>query len=369
VRDRHSTFYLLPLITILGATYSTVAVAQGIGASNPLVEQGRAAAEHERYPEAFALFKRAAEQGDARAQFEAGSMYAVGRGVEKNCDLAMNWLSKSANQNFSYAQGALASVYFNGDSCAPKDYAKAKMWAQKAADQDEPVSQGLLGIIHLYGYGGKPDYKTAMNLFLKSVNHQYSDPNDASQFERTLKPDYLFFIGVMHEGGLGVPKDDEKAIAWYQKASEIGNSSAKGKLEKLRTPPAFRLSTIDLECHNSKGTGHVKIDAVRRAVTIQSISMEYQESPEQYVSLHGNTVEFGCRTLKSASVVTGEYFNGFLKKAGSDQTLVSDTVKSIMCLARNKIDLGTGLWTLSGGTDPGALTAERTECSPIAARH
>jgi hypothetical protein len=369
-RSRPKLRDLLTAVVLTCAAPAAAALAQGAPPAKALVDQGEAAAKQQHFPEAFALFGKAADQGDAKAQFEVGRMYAAGRGVEKNCDMAMNWLSKSANQQSTLAQGALASIYFNGDTCAAKDYAKAKMWAQKASDQDDPVSQGLLGMIHLYGYAGKSDYKAAMSLFLKSVGHQYSDPDDAARFEQTLKPGYLFYIGAMYEGGLGVPKDNDKAIAWYQKASELGNSNANDKLVKLQEPPSLKDPTINLVCHNSKGDGYVTIDAARRAVSILGgILMEYKDGVEHYVAIHGNAVEFGCRTLKSESKVVGDYFGGLFGKQQSDPTLMSNTVRSLMCLARNKIDLGTGLWTESGATGVGALSHERTECTSLTAKH
>ena len=45
--------------------------------------------------------KRAAERGNARAQFDLGLMYANGNGVEKNEKLALMWFNRAAQNNFS----------------------------------------------------------------------------------------------------------------------------------------------------------------------------------------------------------------------------------------------------------------------------
>ncbi|MDH3673235.1 MAG: sel1 repeat family protein [Gammaproteobacteria bacterium] len=39
-----------------------------------------------------------------------------------------------------------------------------------------------------------------------------------------------YYVGRMHEKGLGVPKDQTKALAWYKPAADAGNSRAQYKV-------------------------------------------------------------------------------------------------------------------------------------------
>ena len=39
-----------------------------------------------------------------------------------------------------------------------------------------------------------------------------------------------YYVGRMHEKGLGVPKDETKALGWYKPAAEAGNSRAQYKV-------------------------------------------------------------------------------------------------------------------------------------------
>jgi len=48
--------------------------------------------------------RETAERGDAEAQFNLGLMYRSGEGVEQDENKAMNWLLKSADQDFGAAQ-------------------------------------------------------------------------------------------------------------------------------------------------------------------------------------------------------------------------------------------------------------------------
>ena len=55
------------------------------------------------YEKAFTWYKKAAEQGDAAAQFILGSMYYNGSGVTKDYKLAYVWGSLAAEQGHEQA--------------------------------------------------------------------------------------------------------------------------------------------------------------------------------------------------------------------------------------------------------------------------
>ena len=55
------------------------------------LEDGVAAWERGDYAMAYRLFPPLAEQGNAKAQYELGFIYAIGRGVIQNHDLAVRW--------------------------------------------------------------------------------------------------------------------------------------------------------------------------------------------------------------------------------------------------------------------------------------
>jgi hypothetical protein len=59
--------------------------------------------------------------------FDLGVLYASGWGVEKNQDEALRWYRKAAERGDSRAQYNLATAYFEGDG-VPVDYATAYFW-------------------------------------------------------------------------------------------------------------------------------------------------------------------------------------------------------------------------------------------------
>ena len=58
--------------------------------------------------------RKAAEQGDADAQFNLGAMYANGAGAELDIVEAVNWYRKAAEQGNSAAQFNLGVSYRDG---------------------------------------------------------------------------------------------------------------------------------------------------------------------------------------------------------------------------------------------------------------
>ena len=75
-----------------------------------------------------------AQQGDARAQYNVGSLYASGQGVLQNYTEAVKWYRLAAQQGNFVAQEALGLMYMFGRG-VPEDYVKAHMWINIAASR------------------------------------------------------------------------------------------------------------------------------------------------------------------------------------------------------------------------------------------
>ena len=67
-----------------------------------------------------------AEQGDARAQDNLGSMYYRGEGVPEDYTEALRWYRKAAEQGYARAQYDLGCMYYLGKG-VPQDYAQAAL--------------------------------------------------------------------------------------------------------------------------------------------------------------------------------------------------------------------------------------------------
>lgn len=96
--------------------------------------------------------RRAAEQGDASAQFNMALRYDRGFGVLQNYEESVKWLYKAADQGLAEAQYNLGSMYYNGLG-VPQDSAEAVHWFRKAADQGLAEAQKNLGAMYGRGQG------------------------------------------------------------------------------------------------------------------------------------------------------------------------------------------------------------------------
>ena len=67
--------------------------------------------------------KKAADQGNAKAQYNLGVMYDKGTGVAQDYKEAIKWYQKAADQGYASAQYNLGVMYANGDGVIQSDSA------------------------------------------------------------------------------------------------------------------------------------------------------------------------------------------------------------------------------------------------------
>lgn len=186
-----------------------------------LVEQGKKHIENENYTEAMACFQKAAEKGNAEAEYNIADLYWGGLGVEEDYETAAEWLKKAAENDYPEAQNALAALYYNGMG-VPQDFEKAAKWAKKAADYDMAEAQFVLANLYADGKGVPQDYNKAAELFLKVEKKG----GDVAKEAQTV----LF---VMYLEGWGVPQSDDKAVEMLRKASGLSLAEAQFRLGEL----------------------------------------------------------------------------------------------------------------------------------------
>ena len=216
---------------------------------------------------AVSELKPLAEQGNAEAQFNLGSLYYQGWGVPQDYKEAVKWLRKAAEQGHVFAQATLGTVYAEGvQEVVEKDYPQALMWfifaaaqgdmeamdfrdtlanrmtptqiaeAQKLAREFRPqdaytksfqefktraergdvTAQFRLGIIYYKGEGVPRDYLEALNWFKKAALQGH--------------PLAQYNAGYMSEKGEGTPQDYVEAARNYRQAAEQGNQLAQYNL-------------------------------------------------------------------------------------------------------------------------------------------
>jgi TPR repeat protein len=183
-----------------------------------------------------------AEAGDQDAAYEVGIMYLKGQGIGADRDKASEWLQQAADggsesaanklsrmeasaREFAHwlrkaeagdkeAQYETGMMYMSGKGVAA-DMQAAVRWLEQASGQGDIKATARLGIIYLKGEGVAAAPKRAVSLLTQ-----------ASDEEVLAK----YYLGEAYAEGLGVRKNFQEAIAWYQKAADAGFGRAAGKI-------------------------------------------------------------------------------------------------------------------------------------------
>ena len=138
--------------------------------------------EKKEFAESAKWYRRAAEQGNASAQFFLGMAYDKGEGVPQNDAEAAKWFRCAAEQGDAAGQFCLGLSYSIGDG-VPRDCAEAAKWFRRAAEQGDARAQ--------------------------------------------------FYLGFMYDNSERVLQDDMEAAKWYRRAAKQGDVDAQNALDQL----------------------------------------------------------------------------------------------------------------------------------------
>lgn len=198
--------------------------------------------------ESLAMFKKAAEQGDARSMAEVGLMLSNGDGAPADLPGAATWLKRSADAGFPegmllyaecllggkgtpvdepgaaalYSKAAalgnvpakshLARMYQKGVGVPAADPKKALALYQEAAAQGFLEAQGRLGAMFMSGEAGEENPGKAVQLW-----------EDGAGKGDTV---CMLFYAKSLEAGAVAPPNKTEAAFWYRKAAQKGNPDA-----------------------------------------------------------------------------------------------------------------------------------------------
>jgi len=110
-------------------------------------------------------WQKAAEQGDATAQYNLGIAYTIGAGVKLNHVTAVKWYLKAASQGNAKAQLSLGIAYIKGEG-VEKNAVESTKWFRKSADQGNTTAQCSLGVAYVNGDGVGKDMAAAYGWLL-----------------------------------------------------------------------------------------------------------------------------------------------------------------------------------------------------------
>lgn len=209
--------------------------------------------EREDYDEekAFSLFMSAAEDGVAEAMTFIGESYRHGEnGLEKDLDLAYDWLLKAAEKGNRDAKRELSMgmswwAIMHGDS-------EGFEWIKKTAERGYPAGIKNLADCYERGKEVEADYEKALELYEKAAELGDESANQVIDLIKTrgLSDDYQeiprgeawavyqreyakrgnadlqYITGYRYAYGIGFERDEAEAMKWYKMSVEGGSTRA-----------------------------------------------------------------------------------------------------------------------------------------------
>ena len=152
----------------------------------------------------------AAKSGDAFSQFRLYQLFYEGKGVKKDIKVALQWLNKAANQNYTSAIFELGLWYYEEEDGGPKrDYKKAFELFTKAAEQGDLRAWIKKGYCYYHGNGTDKSYANATECWLTAIEYTWQAPKEIWDIisEHADAP-LLFRIGENYYKGYTTFKQD-----------------------------------------------------------------------------------------------------------------------------------------------------------------
>lgn len=109
---------------------------------------------------------QSANAGDPKAQMEIAEIFNLGHCGNEDDEKALEWLLKSANQNYAPAQTMMGLFYMTEQSV---DVDKAILWLNKAIEQNDSVAMFFMADIYYYEGFGRQDKEKALYWVKKSA--------------------------------------------------------------------------------------------------------------------------------------------------------------------------------------------------------
>lgn len=219
------------------------------------------------YNEAYSSYAKASARNDSYADYRIAKMHLKGEGVTPNIVTAEKYLLKSSDK-VVLANYDLAKLYEDNSEIFNKSetvifslYSKAlKGLLKQEQDIHDTFTETRIASMYLNGKGtevniengiywleklaeqGNPDAAYQLGYIYSSENYSVTDINKSNEYYKTALDGYKkaekentnataeYRIGLIYLNALGVEKDIEQALHWFEKSALNGNASAAYKL-------------------------------------------------------------------------------------------------------------------------------------------
>jgi TPR repeat protein len=161
-----------------GALCAALLAGGAASAAADAITEGLGAYQLGDYERAYELWRPLAEQGNVRARFQLGLLFAEGQGVARNPVKAAFWFREAAQAGYAPAQHRLALMYYQGAG-VPQDLSQAVAWWRLAGRQGSPEALFNLGGLNHLGQGLPQDLDRAEQLYRAAARRGHEGARQA----------------------------------------------------------------------------------------------------------------------------------------------------------------------------------------------
>jgi TPR repeat protein/transglutaminase-like putative cysteine protease len=168
---------------------------------------------------AVVAWTRAAQRGDAEAQYRLGLAYHFADGVPKDQAAASHWFELAARQHHAGASNMRGFYFDNGMGGQPQDLAAANDWYLRGAELGDDTAALNVGRNYANGHGIARDPALGTRYLIRAA--------ETNNLEAQ-----ALLVWRFAEGN-GVPRDDVAAAYWAERAATRGNADARVDLGRF----------------------------------------------------------------------------------------------------------------------------------------
>lgn len=216
--------------------------------------------------------RRAATMRHPEAMSDLATAYAFGRGIDRDDQMARDWLDLAIKLGSASAMLRLGLMHMTGHG-VPVDEMEASHWLHKSAAYGDAQGMYVVAMLYEEGYGGvAPDMWQLV-----------------SRLEQSAKAGHvpaMFLVGDIYEGGEDgiIPADERKAEYYLVNAAEAGHVDAMEKLANLyRGTYPEHAAKWEAAARNAAGLPDWTEDP--RCLSAWECYGRDERSPELYVAL------------------------------------------------------------------------------------
>ncbi|CAK9056789.1 unnamed protein product [Durusdinium trenchii] len=172
-------------------------------------------------------------------------------------------LERAAELGNAEAQYALGAALLTGHG-RPKDLSRAVELCRLAAKQNHAAAQCNLGVLYAQGLGVEQDYERARSFYEASANQ--GDPNGC------------FNLALLYAEGVACDKDFAKAASLARSARDLGHPEAAAFLETLPGQDEYVLAQLrDLRARSRKLLEELQMDQPVRSKDLSAWAKQLED--------------------------------------------------------------------------------------------